>query len=183
MALRRHWIPMAVAMLATLAAGQASAAAAPGASLSPTSLTYAARDTGTTSDPQTITIKNTGTAGLFINSAQTRGANPLDFTQVDDQCSGLTIAPGGTCTVAIVFKPTEAGTRSGTFILTDNAPNSPQTASLTGTGTTPAGTTPPPLAIDNEFFSCSGGVCDVGDSSVFVNNFFTTTFLAQHGTP
>jgi hypothetical protein len=183
MALRRHWIPMAVAMLATLAAGQASAAAAPGASLSPTSLTYAARDTGTTSDPQTITIKNTGTSGLFINSAQTRGADPLDFTQVDDQCSGLTIAPGGTCTVAIVFKPTEAGTRSGTFILTDNAPNSPQTASLTGTGTTPAGTTPPPLAIDNEFFSCSGGVCDVGDSSVFVNNFFTTTFLAQHGTP
>jgi hypothetical protein len=184
MARTRHWILMAVAMLATIAAGQATAAAAPGASLSPTSLTYAARDTGTTSDPQTITIKNTGTSGLFINSAQTRGTDPLDFTQVDDQCSGLTIAPGGTCTVAIVFKPTEAGTRSGTFILTDNAPNSPQTASLTGTGTTPAGTTPPPLAIDNEFFTCSGGVCDVGaGSNVFINNFFTPPYMAQHGTP
>jgi hypothetical protein len=181
---KRHWMAVAATMMATFAAGQASAAAAPGASLSPTSLTYAARDTGTTSAPQTITITNTGTAGLFINSAQTRGADPLDFTQTDDQCSGLTIAPGGTCTVSIVFKPTQAGTRSATFILTDNAPNSPQTASLTGTGTTPAGTTPPALALDNQFFSCANNVCDVGASSnVFVNNFFTTSFMAKNGTP
>src|SRR4051812_8281172 len=180
----RLWTSLAGAMLALLACGATSAAAAPAVSLSPTSLAFAARDTGTTSPPQTITVKNTGASGLFINSAQTRGTDPLDFTQVDDQCSGLTIAPGATCTVSIVFNPTQAGTRSGTFILTDNAPNSPQTAALTGTGTTPAGTTPPPLAIDTEFFSCANGVCDVGaGSNVFINNFFTTTFQAKNGTP
>ena len=82
--------------------------------------------------------------------------------------------------MSITFKPTNTGTRSATLIVTDNAPNSPQTAPITGTGT---GTTPP-LALDNRFFSCANGVCDVGaGSNVFVNNFFTTTFLATGGSP
>jgi hypothetical protein len=52
---------------------------------SPTSLTFAAQAIGTTSAAQSITIANTGSGSLFINSAATRGADPLDFTQVDDQ--------------------------------------------------------------------------------------------------
>jgi hypothetical protein len=67
-------------------------------------------------------------------------------------------------------------------VVTDNAPNSPQTAALTGTGTTPAGQEPPLLAIDTQFMTCANGVCDIGaGSNVFVNNFFTTTFLASGG--
>ena len=151
----------------------------PAVTFNPTSLTFAARDIGTTSAPQSIAITNTGTAGLFINSAATRGANPLDFTQVSDGCSGLTLAPGTSCSVSITFSPTATGTRSGTFILTDNAPASPQTVPITGTGTG----TNPPLAIDTRFFSCANSVCDVGaGSNVFVNNFFTTTFSASGGT-
>src|ERR1044072_4960663 len=76
---------------------------------------------GTTSAPQSITVSNTGTGSLFINSAATRGANPLDFTQVSDGCSGLTLAAGTSCTVSITFSPTASGARSATFILTDNA--------------------------------------------------------------
>jgi Putative Ig domain len=39
------------------------------------------------------------------------------------------------------------------------------------------------LAIDDQFFTCANGVCDVGaGSNVFVNNFFTTTFEATGGT-
>ena len=50
---------------------------------------------------------------------------------------------------------------------------------LTGTGTG----TNPPLAINTQFFTCTGGVCDIGaGSNVFVNNFFTTSFLASGGT-
>jgi len=148
--------------------------------LTPSSLTFAAQDLGTTSAPQSINVANTGNASLFINSAQVKGANPLDFTAVSDGCSGLTLAAGASCTMSITFKPTNTGTRSATLIVTDNAPNSPQTASITGTGT---GTTPT-LALDNRFFSCAHGVCDVGaGSNVFVNNFFTTTFLATGGSP
>ena len=156
-----------------------AAAAAPAVTFTPTSLTYATQEIGTTSAAQSITVANTGDASLFINSAATRGADPLDFTQVDDGCSGLTLPPGATCSVSITFSPTASGTRSGTFILTDNAPSSPQTVPLTGTG---SGTNPP-LAIDTQFFACSGGVCDVGaGSNVFVNNFFSTAFRATGGT-
>jgi hypothetical protein len=146
----------------------------------PTSLTFAAQAIGTTSAPQSITVTNTGNASLFINSAQTRGADPLDFTQVDDGCSGLTLAAGSSCSVAITFSPTATGARSATFILTDNAPASPQTVPISGTGTG----TNPPLALDNRFFTCANGVCDIGaGSNVFVNNFFATGFLASGGAP
>ena len=80
--------------------------------------------------------------------------------------------------MSIVFKPTTTGTRSATLIVTDNAAGSPQTVPITGTGT---GTTPP-LTINTQFFSCTGGVCDIGAGrNVFVNNFFTTTFQASGG--
>jgi hypothetical protein len=154
-------------------------ATAPAVTFTPTSLTFGAQAIGTTSAPQSITITNTGNAGLFISSAATRGANPLDFTQVSDGCSGLTLAPGTSCSVSITFSPTASGTRSATFILSDNAANSPQTVPITGTGTGQN----PPLAIDTQFFACANAVCDVGaGQNVFVNNFFTTTFTASGGT-
>src|ERR1043166_4804808 len=107
-------------------------AGAPAVTFAPTSLTFAAQPIGTTSAPQSITVSNTGTGSLFINSAATRGANPLDFTQVSDGCSGLTLAAGTSCTVSITFSPTASGARSATFILTDNAPASPQTVPISG---------------------------------------------------
>jgi len=160
--------------------GGTTTTAAPAVTFAPTSLTFAAQAIGTTSAPQSITVTNTGNASLFINSAQTRGADPLDFTQVDDGCSGLTLAAGTSCSVAITFSPTATGARSATFILTDNAPASPQTVPISGTGTG----TNPPLALDNRFFTCANGVCDIGaGSNVFVNNFFSTGFLASGGAP
>jgi len=150
----------------------------PSVTFTPTSLTFGAQAINTTSAPQSITITNTGNGSLFINSAATRGANPLDFTQVDDGCSGLTLPAAASCSVAINFSPKATGTRSATFILTDNAPASPQTVPITGTGTGQN----PPLAIDSRFFTCANGVCDIGaGSNVFVNNFFSTSFLASGG--
>jgi putative Ig domain-containing protein/ASPM-SPD-2-Hydin domain-containing protein len=156
-------------------------AGTPAASLSPTSLTFGPQDTGTMSPSQLITVTNSGTASLFINSAAV--PNTVDFRVVGDGCSGLTLAVGTSCTMSIAFTPAQAGTRTAAFVLTDNAPNSPQSAPLTGTGTTPAGTTAPGLQIDTQFFNCANGVCDVGaGGNVFVNNFFTTTFRATGGT-
>jgi len=152
---------------------------APAVTFTPTSLTFAAQAIGTTSAPQSISVANTGNAPLFINSAATRGANPLDFTQSSDGCSGVTLASGTSCSVAITFSPTASGARSATFILTDNAANSPQTVPISGTGTG----TNPPLTIDTQFFTCANGVCDVGAGrNVFVNNFFSTSFTASGGT-
>lgn len=145
----------------------------PAVTFSPSSLTFAAQNVGTTSPPQTITATNTSGSPFLVNSAATHS---LDFTQVDDQCSGLTIANGASCTVTFTFSPTTTGTRTATFVFTENgtANNVP----LTGSG---AGTTPP-LAIDTQFFTCTNGVCDIGaGSNVFVNNFFANGFLAKGG--
>jgi hypothetical protein len=152
----------------------------PAVTLTPTSLTFGPQDIGTTSAAQSITVTNSGNAGLFINSAAV--PNTLDYTEVNDGCSGLTLAAGTSCSVSITFSPTVAGTRTAAFTLTDNAAGSPHTAPLTGT--TPAGAPSPPLAIDTRFFTCTGGVCDIGaGSNVFVNNFFSTGFLASGGAP
>jgi hypothetical protein len=69
----------------------ASLSSAPAVTLTPTSLTFGAQEIGTTSAAQSVTVANTGTAPLFINSAATRGADPLDFTEVFDGCSGLSV--------------------------------------------------------------------------------------------
>ena len=172
-------VAASVVGLAVSAVG-AQASSAPAVSLSPTSLTFASQSTGTTSASQTLTATDTGTASLFFNNVAIGGADPLDFTIVDDQCIGTTLAVGASCTVSVTFSPTTTGTRTANVTYTDNAPNSPQTATLTGGGT---GTTAP-LAINTQFMTCSSGVCDIGaGSNVFVNNFFTTTFLASGGTP
>jgi hypothetical protein len=47
---------------------------APAVTFTPTSLTFPAQAIGTTSAPQSITVANTGTAPLFINSAAMRAA-------------------------------------------------------------------------------------------------------------
>jgi hypothetical protein len=152
------------------------AVAAAAVTFTAASLTFGSQAIGTTSAPQSVTVTNSGNGSLFINSAAVPGT--LDFTVVSDGCSGLTLAPGASCIMSITFSPTAAGTRSAALTVTDTAPGSPQTAPLTGTGTG----TGPPLAISTQFFTCAGGVCDIGaGSNVFVSNFFTTTFQAAGG--
>jgi hypothetical protein len=153
-------------------------AAAPAVTLTPSSLTFASQATGTTSAAQTITATNTGTTSLFFNNVNTSG-DSLDFTIGTDDCIGTTLPAGASCTISVTFSPTTTGTRTANVLYTDNAANSPQSVPLTGTGTGTA----VPLAINNQFFTCSNGVCDIGaGSNVFVNNFFTTTFEATGGT-
>jgi trimeric autotransporter adhesin len=110
---------------------------APVASLTPASLSFTAQ-TGATSAAQTATLKNTGNAALNISSITLTGANPTDFAQTNT--CGESLAAGASCSVAITFTPASAASFAATISVTDNAAGSPQTVSLTGTGTVP----PPP---------------------------------------
>src|SRR3954468_16242779 len=148
-------------------------APAPAVTFSPSSLTFAAQNVGTTSASQTVTATNTTGASFLVNSA---AVHSLDFTVVDDQCSGLTIANGASCAVSITFSPTTTGTRTANYVFTHH--NVDSNVPLTGSG---AGNTPP-LAIDTQFMTCANGVCDTAaGSNAFVNNFFSTRFLASGG--
>jgi hypothetical protein len=101
----------------------------PAVTLSPTSLTFATQVVGTASALQNVTLTNTGVATLTITSIATTG----DFSQTNN--CGTTVAVNASCTISVTFIPTTVGTRTGTVSVTDNAPASPQTVTLTGTGT------------------------------------------------
>lgn len=171
-------LPVLAASLTAVGVMAVPAVAAGALSFTPASLTFAAQDVGTTSAAQTVTTTNTGDQPVFFNNVATTG-NTLDFTIVNNGCIGTTLAVGASCSVSVTFSPTATGTRAANVVYTDNAANSPQSVPLTGTG---SGTNPP-LAINNQFFSCANGVCDIGAGrNVFVSNFFTTTFGATGGT-
>lgn len=105
----------------------------PFAVLSPTSLTFGNQNVGTTSGAQNVTLSNTGTATLNITGITASG----DFAVQSSTC-GASLTAGSNCTISVTFTPTQTGPRSGTLSVTDNAPGSPQTGSLTGTGVAPA---------------------------------------------
>jgi len=101
----------------------------PAVTLSPTSLTFPTQLVGTASTPQNVTLTNSGVAVLTITSIATTG----DFSQTNN--CGTTVAVNASCTISVTFTPTTINTRTGTVVVTDNAPASPQTVALTGVGT------------------------------------------------
>jgi hypothetical protein len=101
-------------------------------SLSPTSLTFAAQTVGTSSTPQVITLTNVSPAGtVVVSKVSITGTNATDFTETSTCTS---IAPKGTCTVSVTFKPTATGTRTAAVSFADNGGGTPQTVALSGTG-------------------------------------------------
>jgi hypothetical protein len=100
----------------------------PAASVSPSSLSFASQNVGTTSAGATVTLLNSGGAAMNIASVTVSG----DFAATGTCVPGL--AAGSQCTITVTFAPTAPGTRAGLLTITDNALSSPQTVSLTGTG-------------------------------------------------
>jgi phospholipase C len=99
-----------------------------GASLSPPSLEFGDQAVGTSSSPQPIVLTNAGTAPLHIASIDASGA----FAQTND-CAPV-LAPGSNCTITVTFNPTQPGESPGAITVTDDAPDSPQSAALHGNG-------------------------------------------------
>jgi centrosomal CEP192-like protein/HYDIN/CFA65/VesB family protein/ASPM-SPD-2-Hydin domain-containing protein len=109
----------------------------PAIGFTPTSVSFGNQGVGATSAAQTVTVTNTGTAGLHMTSASLTGTNAADFAISANTCSGVTVAPGATCTVGVTFTPGATGARSASLSFSDDAPASPQSVALSGTGVTP----------------------------------------------
>ena len=84
---------------------------------------------GTISPVQPVLLVNYGTLTLSITSISTNG----DFIQ--SHTCGSSLGAGSSCTIYVAFKPSQGGARTGILSVTDDAPGSPQTVSLTGMGT------------------------------------------------
>jgi hypothetical protein len=71
---------------------------------------------------------------LTVLGVSVAGANPLDFSIGLETCTAAPVAPNATCSIPVSFAPTDIGARSATLSITSDAPGSPHSADLSGTG-------------------------------------------------
>jgi hypothetical protein len=100
-----------------------------GLSVSPSTWNFGNMTVGQTTS-QNVKLTNTGNSNVVINMANVAGSafGIAGFT------SPTTLPAGQSLTFAAQFAPTATGAATGSITFTDNAPNSPQTLSLSGTG-------------------------------------------------
>jgi hypothetical protein len=104
----------------------------PVATFSPASLSFGDQTPGANSSPQAATLTNSGRLPLTITSIGITVANRGDFGQTNNCPASL--SPQSSCSIKVTFTPTAGGNRSAAVSVTDNAPGSPQTVALSGTG-------------------------------------------------
>lgn len=127
----------------------------PVASPSPLTLSFATQAPGTTSNPQAITLTNTGNALLDVSAIFIAGANAGDFSEMN--ACGASLAPNANCVVSVTFTPTELGARNATVSFTDNGPGKTQTVVLTGSGGGAVVTSSPTnVTFPNQYVGTSG---------------------------
>lgn len=106
----------------------------PVVSLSPSMLSFATRNTGSTSIAQTVALTNSGNAPLNISSISITGTNEADFVQSNHCSSPIFVGAG--CTFSISFAPSEIGDLSAAVQIISDAP--PAAIELMGTATAPS---------------------------------------------
>jgi F5/8 type C domain/Pectate lyase superfamily protein/Abnormal spindle-like microcephaly-assoc'd, ASPM-SPD-2-Hydin len=95
----------------------------------PSALSFGSQATGTTSSAQTVTVSNPTSSAASVSSIAVSG--PFAETNT----CGSSIAAGGSCTASVTFKPTAAGSATGS--LTVNAGGVTDTVALSGSGVAP----------------------------------------------
>jgi hypothetical protein len=118
-------------------AGQGTLAV-PTAVVTPTQLNFGNRAVGTSSEVNTVTLTNTGSAALNIASITITGSYSAEFRIVTEKTtcpvSGGQVPPNNRCAIALVFSPVSIGSKSAQLTIVDDAAGSPQTVSLAGVG-------------------------------------------------
>jgi phosphatidylserine/phosphatidylglycerophosphate/cardiolipin synthase-like enzyme len=107
---------------------------APQASLSSTGIAFPTTQIATTSAAQTVTLTNTGTAALTGVAISLGGTNASSFTETNTCAS--TLAAAASCTISATFSPAAASSYSATISVASSATSTPQTITLTGSGST-----------------------------------------------
>ena len=119
----------------------------PAVSIGPSSVDFGQANLGT-SVSRTVTVMSSGGAPVAIQTATVTGPDASEFTAGQDQCSGANLAPGASCVVEIIFRPSTLGSRSASLMLADAASGSPQSLSLAGVGAGVAAVTLGPASVD-----------------------------------
>jgi hypothetical protein len=107
---------------------------APVAVLSTSAIDFGLQADGTMSAPQTVTLSNPSSQPLTVTSAALSGSGAPYFQVTSNGCNGVTLAPGGACSVSISFAPPFPFPFAATLSFSDAAAGSPHTVSMTGEG-------------------------------------------------
>jgi len=109
----------------------------PDISISPTTKNFGDVTVGSSSSPQTFTVRNVGYADLVVGTIDITGTNADQFTIQNDAVSSETIIPGGSATLQVVFTPASTGAKSAALNIPSDDPNEASVSvSLSGTGVT-----------------------------------------------
>ena len=107
--------------------GTGTTATQPQLSISPSSVAFGNVNVGSNA-PQTVTLKNTGNATLNITAATISGSG---YTMT---LAPTSVTAGASTTFSVAFAPTAEGGAAGSISITSDAPGSPATIALSGTG-------------------------------------------------
>jgi hypothetical protein len=102
-------------------------------SFSPTSLVFAPRIIGDSSDPEQLTLTNTGEYAVTLGQVSVAGTNADDYSQTNG-CTFATLFPSQSCTVVVTYTPQVSGPSSASIVITTQYGVDPNTVSLSGTG-------------------------------------------------
>jgi hypothetical protein len=92
---------------------------------------------GESSAPNSVTLTNVGSHPNTLGAAVLGGQDLADYQISDDHCSGHTLAVGATCTIAVVFTPSERGKRVGYLTIADDSPRLARLVGFGGWGVQP----------------------------------------------
>jgi hypothetical protein len=151
----------------------------PALQISPTNLQFGSQAIGVASASQNITLTNSGNGQLDFSSITASG----DFAQTNTCITDLTA--GSTCSISVVFTPQAAGVRNGQVTISYDAAGSPQTVSLTGTGTGPVDTLAPaslqfnPQTVDTISAAQSVTITNNGNSALNISSIGITGDFGQ----
>jgi hypothetical protein len=169
------------AVVVTNTAGTVTSAAAtmtvnpgpvPAIQVSPTSINFGSGVVGANLS-QVLIIKNTGTAALTISQVNPTGS----VFSVSGFSLPLNISAGQQTTITVAFLPAVVGAASGNISIVSNAPTTPTSVSLSGTGiaaTFTLGISPTSLSFGNVTTGTSSAAQDItitntGNSNVLIS--------------
>ncbi len=113
--------------------GIGTSSATPVASLSAIGISFGNQTVNTTGAASTIALTNTGNSSLTGIAISITGSNPADFAQTNT--CGTTLAASASCMISVTFTPASVASFTAALSVADNASNSPQIVTLSGSGT------------------------------------------------
>jgi hypothetical protein len=150
----------------------------PPLSFSPASVSFGSLNVGTHSAAQTVTLTNVGKGSLGVKSISAFG----DYSETDNCLTSSPLAVGSSCTVSVVFSPTDSGSRPGNLSVSTSTIRSALNVPLTGVGSSVSGT-PSISSVSPSFGAVSNPITITGTGFGATRGTSAVTFNGIVGAP